>query len=201
MKIKVCGVRSRQAADALEKAGADFVGLNFVPWSKRVLDLAKAQAVLSTLNHAIPVGVFCDQDLKEVENIAQALGLRWIQLHGSEPVHYGQVLQEHHRLIKAFSVDHTLTPESLEQWAPYATYFLLDGPRAGSGTTFDWSQLQGLSPSRPYFLAGGLNPENVTLAIQKGRPFGVDTASGVEVDGAESPQRIRDFIQAARSCD
>lgn len=195
-KIKLCGIRTIEGARACQEAKPDWVGLNFVPTSKRKVSLEEAKRLLPELGGIPAVGVFMNQSLEAIEEIARSLPLAWIQLHGRETPEFCRELSSY-RLIKAFSIREGFSPAILEPYAPWVEHFLFDAPLAGSGISFDWrllSQVEGL----PFLLAGGLNPENVQEAIRSLHPFGVDTASGIEREGVSAPERIQDFCRKAR---
>ena len=109
---------------------------------------------------------------------------------------YIRTLRQHtHKpIMQAFRVD---TPADLEKaQASSADYILLDSGDGGTGETFDWSLLAGVT--RPYFLAGGLDPENVGGAVEKLKPYAVDVSSGIETDGKKDPEKMRSFVRAVR---
>lgn len=207
LKIKICGVRTRTAAAAAERAGADFAGLNFVPSSRRAIDRARARAVRAALGEVTPVGVFLDQPLPFIEEIAHEIGIDWLQLHGSEPPACCRLLEEKgFRVIKAIRISGAIAAGAIETYRPHVSAFLFDGPTPGSGRTFGWSLLASIAIDLPFFVAGGLTPENVAEAVSavelvpSTAPWrGVDTASGVEVAGEQDPERIRAFVARARS--
>lgn len=194
--VKICGVRTLEAARAIEAAGADLAGLNFVPTSRRYLDPTAAEPILRALGGVVPVGVFAGSSAQEVDRIAARLGLEWVQLHGNEPASVSAELCRRYRVIKAFAIDAAFAKEELESHVRWVDYFLFDAGKPGSGRTFDWLRLP--ESSRPFLLAGGLTAENVAEAIAKTAPFGVDTASGVETNGEQDPAKIAAFVRAAK---
>ena len=196
VKVKICGVRTPEGARAVDAAGADLAGINFVPTSRRYIDPGAATPILRALGAVVPVGVFAGASAEEIDRIASRLGLEWVQLHGGEPASVSAELCRRYRVIKAFAVGATFAKEELEAHVRWADYFLFDAKEPGSGQTFDWSRLP--ESSRPFLLAGGLTPENVATAVAKTAPFGVDTASGVETDGAQDPEKIEAFVRAAK---
>jgi indole-3-glycerol phosphate synthase/phosphoribosylanthranilate isomerase/anthranilate synthase/indole-3-glycerol phosphate synthase/phosphoribosylanthranilate isomerase len=196
--VKICGVRSVEAASAVAKAGADFAGLNFVPSSKRCIDVERARAIIDALGAAEPVGVFMNQPHETIADIAVTLGLRIVQLHGSETPEDCRSLSAHVRVIKAITVGDAFDPASLAAYRPHVFAFLFDGPSAGSGTSFVLERLKGVEIGRPFFVAGGLTPENLDEPVAVLGPDGVDTASGIEVDGAQDEARIHAFVDRAR---
>ena len=200
MIVKICGIRSLAAAQTAAQAGADWIGFVFAP-SRRRIDPDTAAAISSAIVGPAKVGVFVDQPLSEVREIADHCRLDYIQLHGGESPDYSRCLNR--PVIRACRVDSAFDPE---QWAAYpAEYLLFDsfvpGQAGGTGTAFDWRETCGrIRQSRHKFLvAGGLTPENVADAIRILNPDGVDVSGGVETAGVKDPDKIRKFIAAART--
>lgn len=186
--IKICGLTDADDTAAAIDAGANFIGLVFVPGSRRLLDAAAAQRLRDVIgNRAQAVGVFMNQAPDKVRAWADILHLDWVQLHGDEDPAAWQSLGR--SLIKRICP--TQTGHNSRLAIP-----LLD-PGAGSGDIWDWHALGTLGQGA--LLAGGLNPDNVAEAIAAVRPLGVDVSSGVEVaPGRKSAQRMGDFVQRAR---
>lgn len=194
MLVKICGVRDLAGARAA--AEADFVGFNFVPGRGRCITATKARELAAEIGAAVPIGVFQDQPLDAVRRLAEAAGLGWIQLHGAEPATFGEALSRRFSIVRAL---HLGTLDEALDWAPFTALFVVDGRAAGSGQRWAWDAAPGPRlHGRPVLLAGGLDPLNVGAAIRAARPSGVDTASGVEADGAQSPRLIGAFIAAAK---
>jgi phosphoribosylanthranilate isomerase len=200
MIIKICGLRSLEAAQAAAQAGADLIGFVFAP-SRRRIDAASAALISSSIVGPAKVGVFVDQPLNEVREIADHCRLDYIQLHGEESPEYSRSLNR--PVIRVCRVDSAFDPE---QWAAYpAEYLLFDsfvpGRPGGTGIAFDWRETRGrIRQSRQKFLvAGGLTPENVADALRILNPDGVDVSGGVETDGVKDLDKIRKFISAART--
>ena len=200
MIIKICGIRSLAAAQTAAQASADWIGFVFAP-SRRRIDPDTAAIISASMVGPAKVGVFVNQPLSEVREIADHCRLDYIQLHGGESPDYSRCLNR--PVIRACRVDSAFDPE---QWAAYpAEYLLFDsfvpGQAGGTGTAFDWRETCGrIRQSRHKFLvAGGLTPENVADAIRILNPDGVDVSGGVETDGVKNPDKIRKFIAAART--
>ncbi len=199
VRVKICGIT--RAEDALEavRLGADALGFNFWPQSKRYLDPEAARAIVASLPPFITtVGVFVNQSDDEIRRAAERSGVGVLQLHGDEsPAFCTRFL---HPVIKAIRVD------ALRSLAALASYevraFLLDTPSrgfGGSGAPFDWALAEGISECRSVILAGGLTPENVAAAIRAVQPYAVDVASGVESSpGRKDPEKMARFIWAAK---
>jgi phosphoribosylanthranilate isomerase len=198
--VKVCGVRDAASARACAAAGADLAGLNFWPRSRRCVDVEAARGLVAALGPVTPVGVFRDQPFAEVRGVAEAVGLGWVQLHGAEtPADCAALRAQGLRIIKALPVRDAADLDACAAFADVADLLLLDAPKPGGGRPFDHGALRGARLPLPFLLAGGLTPENVGAAVARVRPHGVDAASGVEVDGAPSPDRVAAFCRAARA--
>ena len=214
IKVKVCGLQRPQDALVAAEAGADFVGLVFVPNRRRRLSQDKAQSIVDRLKERCDrpprvVGLFADQPMNEVNTIAARCALDMAQLCGAESLEYcGQIVVP---VIKVLHVPadppnqeavETL-PERMkpliEQGHLVALDRLVEGLQGGTGATFDWKIGAELS-SRGFFyiLAGGLEPDNVALAVKTARPWGVDVSSGVETKGVKDPVKIRRFVAEAK---
>lgn len=203
MIIKICGITRPEDALAAIRAGADWLGLNFWPTSKRYVTLAQASDVVQAARQERAgvgiVGVFVDQPLGEVTGVLSALELDRAQLHGDEPPDYVRRLGD--RAIKALAM---AEPAQLDELAEYdCPVVLVDTPspgRGGSGIVGDWSAAQAAAAERRVILAGGLTPDNVAQAIAAVRPYGVDVASGVEsAPGVKDPALVARFVAEARA--
>lgn len=198
MHIKICGITSVEMGQVAEAAGANMIGFVFAPSSRKVTP-EKAREIAGGLSPSVQtVGVFVNEAQKEIEQIADYVGLDLIQLHGDEPPSFAEALSR--PVIKAFSI-HEVSDEVLQTYP--ARYFLIDSPgtiyRGGSGKTFDWEELKNRKFDREKFiLAGGLNAGNVREAIRVARPIGVDVSSGVETDGEKDAEKIKRFVRAVR---
>jgi phosphoribosylanthranilate isomerase len=197
--IKICGVTTPEDARFAAAAGADAVGINLWPRSKRYADDAAARAVVAALPPGVlKVGVFVNAPAAEVAARVASLGLDRAQLHGDEtPAEFAGLGE---RLIRVVRVRDEASFAAAEGWSPplYLYDALVDG-FGGAGVTAPWPLIARLA-RRPFLLAGGLTPENVADAIAATRPDGVDVASGVEsAPGRKDPERVRRFIEAARA--
>lgn len=198
MHVKVCGITTLDAAKAVENAGADFIGFVFAP-SKRRIALEDAKAIAKELSPDIKkVGVFVNTSLEDIIEIAQTVGLDYIQLHGDEPASFAEQLP--YPVIKAFSINQ-VSPEAIANYP--SDYILIDSPsedyRGGSGKTFSWELLDELHiPREKLILAGGLAPHNIQDAIARVRPRGVDVSSGVETNSKKDIEKINNFIINAK---
>lgn len=208
-KIKICGVTQPDDAAMVAGAGADFIGLNFWPRSKRYLPVERVPAVAAAARASGAVrlvGVFVNQPLSEIAAIARAVPLDLIQLHGDETP--ADVAAMAHAiglpLWKAIAVGEPRDLDGLDAWPVEAV--LLDAPavgRGGGGKVFDWALATGARqahPTRRLILAGGLGPHNVAAAIDAVDPWAVDVASGVEsAPGIKDAAKVVAFIAAVRN--
>ena len=214
--VKICGFRSAGPLLAAVDAGADAVGLVFVPSARRCMTADEARAVLDETRasgRTLPpiVGLFADQPLDEVRQTVETVGLDAVQLCGSEGVEYASQLGV--PVYKVISID-AETPVSaqmprimvLQQRHALAGHrIVLDaqapGEYGGTGRQFDWDLAADFAGAFEMSLAGGLSPENVQEAVERVRPWGVDVSSGVETDGEKEPARVRAFVEAVRAVD
>jgi phosphoribosylanthranilate isomerase len=200
--IKICGLTTPEDAAVAVAAGADAIGVNLWPSSKRYVDDAAARAVLAVVpSGVLKVGVFVNTPAAEVAARLAALGLDRAQLHGDEtPAAFAGV--DVSRLIRVVRVRDESSFATAQGWdVPLYMYDAHVAGYGGGGVTAPWALVARLG-RRPLWLAGGLTPENVGAAIVAVRPDGVDVASGVETalnPGRKDPERVRRFIEAARA--
>jgi phosphoribosylanthranilate isomerase len=201
VRVKICGVTSVADARAAVAAGADMIGLNFYPGSKRYVPLERAQEIVAALPGDVwKVGVFVNAPRAEIERVQAALQLDAIQLHGDEPAEMTQGF--------AVPVVRTLklcaagdAQRALAQ--VHADYYLCEGDAGaaygGAGASFDWDWARAV-PRERLVVAGGLTPENVAAAVRALRPFAVDVASGVEsAPGVKDPARMAALVAHAKA--
>jgi len=196
--VKICGVTTPADAAMIVAAGADAIGVNLWPGSKRYVAPAAARDILAVVPAGIlKVGVFVDAPAHEVEQLVDELGLDHAQLHGDEsPAHFGQLDR---RLIRVVRVRDASSFDAEAGWSPAMWLYdaFVDG-YGGGGVAAPWP-LIAAQARRPYLLAGGLTPENVAAAIAATNPDGVDVASGVESSAREKdPAKVAALIVAAR---
>lgn len=201
IKVKICGIKTIEAAQAASDAGADFLGFNFVPMSKRFIKPAKAQEIIGRLPKRVAtVGVFLDAEPKEVNNLISYLKLDYVQLHGNEsPKYIGRI--KNAGKIKTFSLPSEFDVEKIRgNLKKYKVdYFLLDREKQGSGELLNLDKIRKLTDIFPIILAGGLTIDNVMDSISSARPCGIDVASGVEINGKKNSEKIKQFIKKAKS--
>ncbi|MBO0682473.1 MAG: phosphoribosylanthranilate isomerase [Candidatus Dormibacteraeota bacterium] len=197
--VKVCGIREAAGALAAAEAGVDMLGFHFCPSPRRITP-EQARTIAGRLPEDRPklVGVFIDQPEDEVREVASAVGLDAVQLHGSEPGGFECGLP----VMKVLKVRGGVIPDPggwpdpllLDSWSP--------DQRGGTGSTWDWESARQLLGARRVIVAGGLNPRNVAGVVSRYRPYGVDVSSGVEASvGVKDASLVRAFVQAVHKAD
>lgn len=196
--VKICGLCDVESALAAVEAGADLLGFHFCD-SKRRVTPDEAVKILDELpDGPALVGVFIDQPAREVNSIAEFLGLDMVQLHGNEKPGF----PSDHMVMKALKVRDGAIPDASGWPDPILLDSWSEDSRGGTGRSWNWEQAEALTVTRKVFVAGGLNPLNVGSVIRRLRPYGVDVSSGVE-----TAPRVKDaaligaFIEAVRRQD
>ncbi len=199
-RVKICGVTTPGDARLAVNAGADAIGLNFHPPSRRAVDPQGAAAIVASLPPFVTtVGVFVDPQPALVSAVLDAVRLDCLQFHGAESAAFCRQFGVPY--TKAAGVGGDFDFEAFAGRYADARALLLDAfdveRRGGTGRTFDWSRWPRCD--RPLILAGGLNPDNVGAAITATRPYAVDVASGVEgtVQGRKDARLLARFLAAA----
>jgi phosphoribosylanthranilate isomerase len=194
-KIKLCGITN--AEDAQICAAADYLGLIFAAESPRRVTIDEAREIVASLGKTRPkiVGVFRDQPLELVRRAIIEVNLDLVQLHGSEPEEY--IAEVPVSVIRTIRVGEAVP--SVKTRAPYVLFDTLDDRLAGgSGRRFNWELIVGVR-EKPFFLAGGITPENAGVAISVTRPYAIDVASGVEASpGRKDPEKVRALLERVR---
>lgn len=200
-RIKICGIRRMQDIQAINHLRPEYAGFVFAP-SKRQVSLEEARDLSRQLHPSIcPVGVYVNADEAEIVRAAASGAIRAVQLHGEESRR--QVREIKARLpagiilIKAVRME---PGHSLREWEESeADYLLLDAGNAGGGKPFDHELLASAERiKKPWFLAGGMNPDNVSMAIRRFSPYGVDVSSGVETAGYKDNRKMELLIRRVR---
>lgn len=188
--VKICGIRTIRAAEVAIELGADFLGFNFVPSSKRYIDPKEAEKIIEKIeiSGVELVGVFQNETEEKVNDIGMKLGLDYAQLHGTEDNEY--ISKINLPVIKSITLNDN--PDLIK-----AEYFLLD--REGrAGEIVDLEKAAEMAKKFQIFFAGGLTPENVSEIVAKVQPFAVDVAGGIETDGVQDLEKIKLFIENAK---
>jgi phosphoribosylanthranilate isomerase len=205
-RIKICGISNETLAYEAACLGADYIGLVFHPQSKRAVSLEQAKRLVPAIKKggAIPVAVCVSQEAKTLLKICALLDINHIQLHGDLSRSACQHLPKIIKKIYALAINpEGQLYETDQGFFQYLSkeddYLLFDGPSAGSGCKINVDNLSDLARGFPYFIAGGLNAENVKTIIQKTNPFGVDVSSSLENNkGEKTLTALRNFIFSAR---
>jgi phosphoribosylanthranilate isomerase len=199
--IKICGVTSVDDAELVVAAGADAIGLNFVPGSKRRVTLAQARDLVEAIAGRLEiVAVVANADDGLVRELREGLGIEWLQLHGGEdPARTASLLPHAFKAVAIATADDALSAAAFP-----GERLLVDtkvaGTSGGTGQVFDWHLVEKLRQARSLIVAGGLNPSNVARAVRELTPFGVDVASGVEHSpGRKDAELVAAFVEAARA--
>ena len=205
IRIKICGLMRPEDILYVNRVRADYAGFILAEGRRRTLDRERVKELAADLAPGIlKTGVFVNQDPDWIAETVRITGIDTVQLHGSETekeiLYLRKLLDEgpgkQCRIVRAFRVE---GPEDiLRAEESSADLVLLDHGAGGSGEAFDWS-LAGKA-GRPFFLAGGLDAENVQEAIRLLKPWAVDVSSGVESGGKKDPEKIRKFTEAVRNC-
>lgn len=207
--IKICGIKTLDILETTIAAGADMVGFMHFPRSPRHVSVEQIGDLISSARGRIETCVvLVNPDNSCVAEIA-ALGPDWIQLHGPETPHRVEAIRIEAgvEIMKALPIGSAEDVAHIADFVGVADRILLDAkpPKGadrpgGLGETFDWSLLEGLDPSIPFMLSGGLTPQTVADAIKTLRPFGVDVSSGVETaPGVKDKRLIEAFMRNARA--
>lgn len=196
VKIKLCGMSRKEDIEAADRLRPDYIGFVFAEKSRRYVSPDKAAELKKQLLPEIKaVGVFADEDPEQIAKLLNSGVIDIAQLHGSETNETIKAIRllTKKPIIQAFRIN---APEAAVQAEKsQADYILLDSG-AGTGKTFNWNLIRKIN--RPYFLAGGLNPDNVLEAIDALNPYAVDVSSGIETEGHKDEQKMKAFVEAVR---
>ncbi|ACV61804.1 Phosphoribosylanthranilate isomerase [Desulfofarcimen acetoxidans DSM 771] len=201
VRVKICGIMSEEIAGAAVAAGADALGFVFAQ-SRRRVTAERARQIIATVPPFISrAGVFVDSSPQEVLDIVNYCGLDSVQLHGEEDLAEYKALL--HRTVKVILSCRVKGEESVSGVLKSAAdAYLFDtykkGMPGGTGEVFDWRILKSFTFPAPVILSGGLNTENVAMAVETVKPFAVDVSSGVETDGVKDVEKIKTFIKQAK---
>lgn len=200
-KIKLCGLSRPCDIRAANELLPDYIGFVFAPKSRRYVSPEKAAELKRMLDLRIrAAGVFVDEKPQVIEALVSRGVIDAVQLHGREDEDYIQDLRKrlgNTRIIQAFSIRSERDAGRAERSS--ADLVLADSPGGGSGEVFDWGLLRKVG--RPYFLAGGLTPNNAGDAVNALAPYGVDVSSGIETGGEKDRKKMEKFVLAVRRAD
>ena len=206
LKLKICGMRRSEDIEMANRYKPDYIGFVFAE-SLRKVSYEQAKELSGLLSDDIvPVGVFVNDHMKLIVNLFKDGIIEMAQLHGDEDEKYIRNLKDKSieetgkqiPVINAIEIKEGADyDDELLKWRDSASdYFILDSGK-GSGKTFDWSLIDKESEffKNSIFLAGGLNSENLALAIEEFNPFAVDLSSSVETDGFKDEKKIKEIIE------
>ncbi|MEK6531170.1 MAG: phosphoribosylanthranilate isomerase [Deltaproteobacteria bacterium] len=205
VRVKICGITNLKDALAASDSGADALGFIFHEKSRRFIRPEAAGRIIRKLPPFIGlVGVFVDEGQAVIKKAIQKSGINCIQLHGDEGPEFCDKISGSTglKVIKAFRIKGHLPPRGIKAYNTAAV--LLDAfsekAHGGTGRCFDWDIAIGAKKTgRAVILSGGLNPENIALAVKKVLPYAVDASSGLETaPGVKDHKKIKAFIERAK---
>lgn len=202
--IKLCGLTRICDITYANALMPEYIGFVFARKSRRYVTPEKAELLRKQLNWGIiPVGVFVDAPIDQIVELLNRHIIEAVQLHGHEEEAYIRELRRKTNcmIIQAFQIqkaeeDSVVKEQQIRRACQSSADYVLLDSGGGSGKIFDWSLLSGIQ--RPYFLAGGLTPENVGAAIELLQPFAVDVSSSLEMDGVKDRAKMETFVKAVR---
>ncbi len=196
-RVKLCGLTRPEDIAAANAAKPEYIGFVFAQKSRRFVSPAAAAQLKGLLAPGIrAVGVFVDAPVDQVAGLLAGGVIDVAQLHGHEDEAYLAALRQRtgRPVIQAFRVQGLEDVQRARR--SQADFLLLDNGPGGTGCRFDWSLVQDVG--RPFFLAGGLSPENVAAAVRAVRPYAVDVSSGIETGGVKDAAKMQAFVRAVR---
>lgn len=196
-KIKLCGMTCPEDIQTANLLMPDYIGFVLSPVSRRYISSAQAAALKKLLSPQIAaVGVFVREEVETVAELLNRGVLDAAQLHGGEDALYLARLRAltDRPILQAFRIH---GPEALDAALRSPADMILLDSGAGSGKRFNWDLL--LTFPRPYFLAGGLTPENAANAVSALHPYALDVSSGIETDGKKDPAKMKAFVETIRN--
>ena len=200
MKVKICGIRMEEIAKVAEENGADFLGFIFYPKSHRYIAPEKVKEIIKKRKKAKTVGVFVNENVEKVKDIATYCKLDYIQLHGTENDSYAMSLD--FPVIKAYRWRDNFSYQEANSYP--CEIVLLDsfqkGMAGGTGKRFAWHEAEKeiAKLEKPLLLAGGIDSKNVQEAYEILKPFGVDVSGSLETNGIKQREKIEEFMKVAK---
>ena len=197
-KIKLCGIKSEDDIKVINEVLPDYIGFVFAGKSKRYISFDTANTLKSKLDSRVKaVGVFVNEDIKNIAHLVKNKIIDIVQLHGNEDESYINTLKTKINvpIIYAYQIKSKADIKSVKN----DTDFILLDAGAGCGETFDEALLEDFD--NEYFLAGGLSIDNIKEKIIKLHPVGVDVRSGIETEGKKDAAKIRKFVSLVREVD
>ena len=200
-------MRTPENISGVAFAFPDYLGFIFYPKSKRFVGMEPSQKIMAIVPDSVKkVGVFVDETPEKVLEICQKWKLNVVQLHGLETPEYCQQIQDSGiTVFKAFSVDDQFDFEILNAYSGVCDYFLFDTKSqlpGGTGQKFNWQLLENYKVDVPFFLSGGISPDDLDAVLNFRHPqlFGIDINSGFEISpGLKDVEKVKNFISGIRS--
>lgn len=206
LKIKVCGMRDPENSSGVVAARPDFIGFIFYPKSKRFVGFEPSPEILAIVSDSVKkVGVFVDETPEKVLEIHRNWKLDVVQLHGHETPEYCMKIQNSGiTVFKAFPVDESFDFATLEAYSGVCDFFLFDTKGqlpGGTGQKFNWQLLKNYKGFVPFFLSGGIEPDDLEAIrnFEHPRWRGIDINSGFEISPAlKDVEKVSRFIEEIR---
>jgi phosphoribosylanthranilate isomerase len=206
MRVKVCGMMQPEQVAELESNGATFAGFIFYPKSPRYIFKQMSLLQLKKIKNINKVGVFVNAPVEEVLHMVDECGLHMVQLHGDETPRYCERISDYISVVKAFRLSENDSIEwMIKPYMDVCDMFMFDTMGAGYGGTgkkFDWNQLKNVTIGKPYFLSGGIQPDDVEKLKEFAKEpsskalFAVDINSKFEISpGVKDMQKVKTFIK------
>ncbi|MEL6462510.1 MAG: phosphoribosylanthranilate isomerase [Cyanobacteria bacterium J06621_15] len=208
MRVKICGITKPIQGKTIAFLGATALGFICVKASPRYVTSEQIKAVIDELPQQIDkIGVFANSSQEEIVQTVAESGLTGVQLHGDESIEFCQQLRQalpNVEIIKALRIKNVDDFTKAKTYTKYVDSLLLDAyhPQqlGGTGKTLNWDALQQFDPNCPWFLAGGLTPQNISEALSKVKPNGIDLSSGVETaPGDKDLDKVRDLFEKLKN--
>lgn len=203
VKAKICGITNLEDALASVNAGCEALGFVFYKKSPRYIAPEKAKEIIRHIpKEIVKIGVFVNENEKEIIRIAKLCKLDMLQFHGKETPEFCDRFKGKYKVIKAFRVKRCVDRKKVARYKPFAFLFdtFVPAKAGGTGKRFDWRLIRHIDDlKRPVFLSGGLTAKNVEDAIKCVKPDWVDVSSSVEKSpGIKDHKKVKDFIKATR---
>lgn len=201
MKIKICGLTQKADIDCINQLPVDYAGFVFCVSSPRNIELDQAEFLAQQLKYTKPVAVCVNQDASSMQQIVERAKINIVQLHGDKCRAEHHLLPDHIQRIYVITVDAdgniiNHQADELFQLDPHRDMLLFDGVKAGSGQTIPTNNIEQFTNGMPYFIAGGVNIDNIDSILSSVQAYGVDVSSGVESSrGIKSAELIQSLVQ------
>lgn len=203
MIIKLCGLRRDEDVEYANEFMPDYVGFIFAENSKRTVTIEQAKALSKNLSSYIQkVGVFVNQSIEYIKRVVDEVGLNVYQLHGDEDNNYIEKISntidaEIWRAVRVRGSEDIALADSLGVDTILLDSFM-EGQYGGTGRVADWNIISNTKIKTPFFLAGGLNEDNIIKAIETVKPYGVDISGGIETNGFKDRKKIERLMNLIR---